>query len=390
MTPKLSLILGSGFSAAIGFPTTYDLTKAFLSIRATSLDQAISDILAVFWADIFGHSPSLTPPSFEEHFTSIDLAANSGHNLGAFWTPKRLRAIRRMSIHRVFQILDEPDAKDKRIQDFFRALFPHYDLSILTLNWDLVCEINLAAMGHWWNYGTPTHVFPFGGQPNADYLPLLKLHGSANWMYCDSCRQIYHTDMEKGGLHSFSYLEASDFSLFETKVDGTRLTEAALIVSDPPAALRAGLISDASRRQQKEPCPECDCTLVGRLSTFSFTKFFALPQFQSVWERARQELIQSDKWLFIGYSLPDADFEFKHLLKTAEMARKSDSRIPARRKTDIKAVIGKNATCPAGKPEVERYRRFFGLPDTAVSTKGLHEWIANEMPKYVPQRKMTP
>jgi len=35
---------------------------------------------------------------------------------------------------------------------------------------------------------------------------------------------------------------------------------------------------------------------------------------------AEDMLKSSDKWVFIGYSLPAADFEFKHLLKRVELA----------------------------------------------------------------------
>jgi hypothetical protein len=42
----------------------------------------------------------------EDHFTQIDLAANSGHYLGHDYNPKRLRALRRFTIHRMFKLLD--------------------------------------------------------------------------------------------------------------------------------------------------------------------------------------------------------------------------------------------------------------------------------------------
>jgi len=36
----------------------------------------------------------------------LDLSANSDHNLGRVYSLQKLRAIRRLSIHRVFDILD--------------------------------------------------------------------------------------------------------------------------------------------------------------------------------------------------------------------------------------------------------------------------------------------
>jgi hypothetical protein len=49
---------------------------------------------------------SCVKPALEYHFTAIDLAANSGHHLGTDYSPRKLRAIRRFSIHRAFKILD--------------------------------------------------------------------------------------------------------------------------------------------------------------------------------------------------------------------------------------------------------------------------------------------
>ena len=36
----------------------------------------------------------------------------------------------------------------------------------------------------------------------------------------------------------------------------------------------------------------------------------------------RYLLRKADRWIFIGYSLPAADYEFKHLLKRVQLSRK--------------------------------------------------------------------
>src|SRR5688572_6190870 len=92
------LFAGAGLSSAVGLPTTERLTEEFLSLPATSatrraLQDLISDHLRCYWETVFGYSegPNSPKPSFEDHFTTLDLAANTGHALGTHYCPKKLR-----------------------------------------------------------------------------------------------------------------------------------------------------------------------------------------------------------------------------------------------------------------------------------------------------------
>jgi len=72
--------------------------------------------------------------------------------------------------------------------------------------------------------------------------------------------------------------------------------------------------------------------------------------FQHTWFAAERLLAQAGTWVFIGYSLPAADFEFKYLLKRTQLARRRPARIV------VVTGGGKRAT----KDTVENYQRFFG------------------------------
>src|SRR5215471_17156279 len=106
-TEKLALIVGAGFSVAAKIPSTNHLARRFLATPrgAGPVDDAITEALTKFWDKVFG-SNDTRQPTLEEHFTVLDLAANSGHQLGRSYPPRKLRAIRRLSIHRTFQVLD--------------------------------------------------------------------------------------------------------------------------------------------------------------------------------------------------------------------------------------------------------------------------------------------
>jgi hypothetical protein len=63
--------------------------------------------------------------------------------------------------------------------------------------------------------------------------------------------------------------------------------------------------------------------LTTRIATFSFLKALDFPMFERSWLSAERALRNADKWVFIGYSLPPADYEFKHLLKRVQLSRET-------------------------------------------------------------------
>lgn len=340
--PKLTLILGSGFSAESSIPTTSELSSTFLDIMrmpAGGKERAknISDVVQTFWEDIFGFQPGGTPPSLEDHFTMLDLAANSGHYLGPGYSPKHLRAIRRMSIHKTFDILNSRWGSNGPSMDLLSSLSENFDLSIVSLNWDIIVEQYLyEQLKIEFTYTVPVTDF-FDRPLSTTGIPLLKMHGSANWLYCDSCRSIYAGLFSKDGLLRGAYMEKSDFELF-------------------------GLEEENISTEQKR-CLNCGAQMAGRVATFSYRKAFSIAQFHTIWENAYRVLSQSDQWLFIGYSMPAADFEFKHLLKSAQHAREDAGKWRG-------TVILKDDTDAAN-----RYKRFFGLNDGAIIQVGMAAWV---------------
>lgn len=128
---KLTLILGSGFSKAARLPNTNEIVNDFLTspvgFESYELEEKIIEILKQFWRDVFGYNGGNSKPTLEDHFTVLDLAANSGHQLGPNYTPKKLRAIRRMSIHRIFKILDRRYRKSEHIIRLLHKLKDYFE-----------------------------------------------------------------------------------------------------------------------------------------------------------------------------------------------------------------------------------------------------------------------
>ena len=67
--------------------------------------------------------------------------------------------------------------------------------------------------------------------------------------------------------------------------------------------------------------------------------------------------------MFVGYSLPDADFELRHMLKTAQLAGDN------RNKRKITLILG------GDKPAFSRYQRFFGDQLTEPDAGKFGGWL---------------
>jgi hypothetical protein len=58
----------------------------------------------------------------------------------------------------------------------------------------------------------------------------------------------------------------------------------------------------------------------------SYSRRYDDPLLTAIWGRTYEELVKSDRWVFVGYSLPPADFHFRALLRQALVQRDSHSR----------------------------------------------------------------
>ena len=351
-TEKIALIVGAGFSVAAKVSSTNQLARQFLATPrgAGGVDDAITEALTKFWSKVFGSSDS-RQPTLEEHFTVLDLAANSGHQLGRSYPPRKLRAIRRLSIHRTFQVLDRRYHHSDHIARLLQTLSDAgRTVALVSLNWDVVAEKHLDAVGREYKYDIDVRYID-GERIERGPIRLYKMHGSSNWLYCDACRQLYAPrDGGKAALNLSAYLEPHDFEA----------------LGFPEAAKEVRTLTRAARK-----CAWCQNRLAGRLATFSYRKAFSINQFQTIWDRAYSALARADRWLCVGYSMPEADFEFKHLLKSAQLARPKPS------------ALSMDAVVMDDEAAAKRYQGFFGNRIGDVSQVGLEKWVDTELDDWI-------
>lgn len=348
-----AIVLGAGFSRESGLPLTRDLSRSIFDAAFTGkFERAITNAIQEFLEDCFRWRSGDCLPTFEDIFTTIDLAANSGHSLGKSFTPKKLRAIRRMLIHRLFGILNRRSYRSANIEKIVRTYVSSRRNSthFIVLNWDIVLERYLVNCFPNAMVDYCADISPFSGGYNGGNpkIGVAKIHGSANWVYCDNCRSLFYDLSGKLALSIRAGSNKSDFRLFDESFTDKVFDSA---VGIP--------IRDRN-------CRRCHTAIGSHIATFSFRKSFRTHGFTSAWLAAEQILTDAKNWIFLGYSLPDADFEFKHLLKTCALKASDRTKYPK----EITAVILSDSTIEA------RYRAFFGSDLSPVVTGGIAGFAA--------------
>lgn len=117
----------------------------------------------------------------------------------------------------------------------------------------------------------------------------MKLHGSTNWLLCPNCNRLYT------GL-------GCKADVWTEYILGRACPRCKHVLSKVPATKGANM----------EPP-----TLEPFLITPTFVKKFENPHIRMVWHNAYLDLCEASRVVFIGYSLPQADYHLRTLFKRA-------------------------------------------------------------------------
>lgn len=156
------------------------------------------------------------------------------------------------------------------------------DVALVSFNYDLALDFAL----HWTNIGVDYHL----GPQRSNGVPLLKLHGSVNWVTCSQCGHVRAIPME---------------NVFRAhhgrRVASTKPVRRALDPVRAHQGLGPHCEGDAHPYQM---------TLVPP----SWNKTQYWEQLSEVWARAAAELAEAVHITVVGYSLPSTDAFFRDLL----------------------------------------------------------------------------
>jgi len=309
--------------------------------------------------------------SLEDIYTPIDRCLADGVSLRNK-TPAELQIIRgqieyliSLAIDRAFD--SKPDDAKQYVRNFAKYLVEKasirarkargtsnaseakaYDpFSIISLNWDILLDkCFFQALGehdHWKTGGyEPIGVVDYCcyissvGSREQRIRPglwtlgargynvkLLKIHGSMNWLQCSNCQRLFVSFDEKINIPNFINVET---------------------------------------------CHHCrnydiEAKLQGSLIMPTFLKDLSNFQIKLVWQNAGVELMEAQRLVFIGYSLPHADFEFRQLL--SQMVHKNA-------KVDV--VLYDDGT-RRYEDECKRYRQFFSGRTLSFEPRGVVEFV---------------
>jgi NAD-dependent SIR2 family protein deacetylase len=343
---KAALILGAGFSKNSSIPIQSEIPGMLVNNGYEGeFEAAVSEVLKKFMEEVFNYDGSQNMPNLDDILTCLDISTNSGHHLGIKYSPVHLRTIRRLLVYRVFTILEKSFTPSKDVSTLVHKLSKTYETSYIVLNWDTVLEkyIRMVLPGAGVDYCSGGYDWENDGL-SKDKVKVIKVHGSCNWLYCDNCRALFHDQndsfslLEKGGFQNI------DFELFDE--------------------LRK--VSGKEKILSGKKCRICGNIVSSHIATFSYRKSFRANSFPRIWEKAEEVLADSDRWIFIGYSLPEADYEFKHLLKIAEL------KLRHMRKKDllIDVVLLNSSSTP------QKYKGFFGKRINVLCNDGIKGYLS--------------
>jgi NAD-dependent SIR2 family protein deacetylase len=377
---KTVYIIGAGFSAPAGGPDQSRLIEQIFALPNSDVKtRDAKAAFAEFLEKVLQIAPArFSQASLEDVYTPIDRCLADGVSLRGKM-PAELRELRAQMEFLISVAIDNSfDQKahtDPHARVYVDKLAEHlvslaavraekakgassaevakaYDpFSIISLNWDILLDKALYRA-----------LADKDGHSNGDYEPigvvdyccyissiesaerrirpglwalgargynvkLLKIHGSMNWLQCCSCQRLYVSFDEKVNIPNF---------------------------------INAKL------------CRHCDhcgfrATLQGSLVMPTFLKDLRNFQIQLVWQNAGVELMEAERLVFIGYSFPHADFEFRQLL--SRMVRKD---------AEIEVILYHDGTAPRIRHYDEvrtRYQQFFGTRTVSADGCGVAEYV---------------
>ncbi|WP_299290171.1 SIR2 family protein [Nitrosopumilus sp.] len=268
---KTVYVLGAGFSRDAGCPTVSEfISKNSISrIKKTlnSDEKRKLESLQSYWnyriqegycesniESIFNHV-SAAKYLFMESMTESDAGnydAEKIYNDLQWYILKTLKESTKKKI-------------PKEYQKFVKEMLQPEDV-IISFNYDLILEKVLLDLKIQIDYGI--------SDPQKNDRLILKLHGSANWVYCNNCGHSYPTE-------DYSGLEA--------------LSEKIKCHYCKKSTLKPILIPPTLYKDYQ------DQKLGGMI--------------QELWARANEELYNADKIIFIGFSMAQTDAYAQELFK---------------------------------------------------------------------------
>ena len=375
---KTVYFLGAGFSADAGGPIQNQIIQFILDDKFIEKFQSNPEVIKARKSFIKFIEKTLSIDkklwdniALEDIFTPIDRALSTGKSFKNFGTNELIKL--REEFHLLMGSAIKFGVDNENNKDYINEFAKYIntiaqkrlengldEISVITTNWDILLDNSLEDLRRRYSiinedklavvdyccyisslekndeYIKPGLLALGKGGYNIKYL---KLHGSMNWLHCPNCQRMYVKFGEKTILqnkqHCRHCMVNYKFSENESSIE-----------------------------------------LRGNLLLPTFIKDLSNIQIQLIWQNAGIELSEASKVVFIGYSLPQADFEIRQLLSRC---------IPNH--TEIEVVLYPfNKDIPKSQEQKENemlpWKTFFGK-----RIKNDDSFIFKTVPEYVESLK---
>jgi hypothetical protein len=381
MSEKPVIILGAGATKACGGPLTDEILPAALNgeMEHDNEKTLVADreellfLTSQFLTECF-NVPTTRPvtksdcPSLPMVLSMLRRSIDLKQPIGD-WEGERLVKARRAIEYSIFAVIEAALRRMSSSTRFLhnQLLEPLYargaDVTVTSLNYDVIVDNAMFALCEIHQQNHPPYPPDYGvdiaTQRYNDFCApgtfgrLLKIHGSLNWLYCEKCHGL-------------------DLFVSRGMRTGKALDE-----------LYHSVPFDDAYSCRGTPCrnrPQCDGFVSPILVSPTFVKDYENPHIKRVWERAENAMKQSDRAVFIGYSLPTDDVEVAMLLK------RGLNHLPRHRITVVEYVHGdtdkpKDHRVPLEQhPTGQRFRSIFGA-GLDWHTTGFAGWLKEQKTK---------
>lgn len=356
---KTVIFLGAGASKAEGAPLQRDLLQEYFKMRIeknkmevrdyglqeNDVDYRMEQKVKRYFYDMFGIDrcnplPTGTVfPTYEEVLGMIDLADMRNEKFyrqdNTFnYNSLEVRDNDRISLVLLMAETIKYTLENSKSDPYHQYLVEYLvngnkmqDIAFISTNYDILVDNAIENPGGLnIDYGIDLY-----NNIATNNIPLYKIHGSLNWLYCPVCKTTKITRGEKGA----TYL-----------IDG-RLREA--------------------------KCLKCNSLCEAVIVPPTYYKNMNNPCLNLVWNKTEEELTHTEHIIFCGYSFPDADIHIKYLLKRAELIKTYRARLKI---TIINNHDGK--TQVQKDEEYNRFKRFFTKEtDVRQSNLSFQEFALN-------------
>jgi NAD-dependent SIR2 family protein deacetylase len=346
-TEKTVYILGAGFSIPAGIPAQGELLSVISNYRLLAPLTRTRTQLFKFIEDVFGldreQAKSL---ELEDIYTPLHQSISRNEYLKSY-SPEALKKVENALNRLVAHVIDNGKSGHLEdtgyVEEFAYHLlaakhqWPRADrFSVISLNWDILLDKRLfSSIGdnevidygcHCTGIDSGNQMVPAMAATERGLIvqKLLKPHGSLNWVTCPKCQRVFVHKNEKAGIKAFKGTAECRFC------DSVKLNAALLLPT--------------------------------------FQKDMAKFHFQHIWNQCSRELAKATKLVFIGYSFPLADFDFRSLI--------------TKHVGDVEVEVVLYSPDGLENAEGKRYKDYFGDKITNINYGGVVDFIPTLTPTY--------